>query len=101
MVCLLLSRWLNEYPNITTEESVLEQLTEAGFHPLDPMLLDRKVWSNYYEPLRERLRLLSKQEDHPQALIDLIAEFEHEIHIYDCTQDEIALAFFCAQLSGT
>jgi len=93
--------WRNEYPNITTAETVLEQLTAAGFDPLDPTLLDRKVWSNYYEPLRERLRPLSKQDDHPQALIDLIAEFEHEIRIYDCTEDEIALAFFCARSSST
>ncbi len=89
--------WLNEYPNIATANTVLEQLTAAGFHPLDPIMCDRKVWSNYYEPLRERLHLLSKQDDHPPALIDLIAEFEREIHIYDCTQDEIALTFFCAR----
>ncbi len=93
--------WRNEYPNIATADTVLEQLTAAGFHPLDPILLDRKVWSNYYDPLRERLRLLTKGKDHPQALIDLIDEFEREIHIYDCTGNEIALAFFCARSSGT
>lgn len=92
--------WRKEYPNITTAETVLEQLTAAGFDPLDPMLLDRKVWSNYYEPLRERLRLLSKRENRPQALTDLIAEFEQEIHIFDYTRDEIALAFFYARSSS-
>jgi SAM-dependent methyltransferase len=89
--------WAKEYPDIATTVAVVDELTTAGFNPLDPMLSDRKAWSNYYEPLRERLRLLVKREDRPRALIDVIAELERETHIYDCAGDDIALAFFLAR----
>ncbi len=92
--------WAKEYPDIATADAVVDELTAAGFSPLDPMLSERRAWSNYYEPLRERLRLLAKREDLPRALIDLIAEIEREIHIYDCAGDDVALAFFLARSSS-
>ena len=89
--------WVKEYPDMTTADVVMSELIAAGFNPLDPVLSGRESWSNYYEPLRERLRLLEKHGQHPQALIDLMAEFEREIDVYDCTGNEVALAFFLAQ----
>jgi len=47
--------------------------------------------------LRDRLRQLRKGGDHPQALINIIAEFEREIDVYDSAGDNVALAFFLAQ----
>jgi len=79
----------------------VDELTTAGFHPLDPVLSGRESWSNYYEPLRERLLILSKQGDHPQALIDVMAAFEREIDVFDCTGDEVALSFFLARWNST
>ncbi|MFC1796685.1 SAM-dependent methyltransferase [Pseudomonadota bacterium] len=89
--------WVEEYPDISTADAVVDELATAGFHPLDPVLSGRESWSNYYEPLRERLRLLSKQGDHPQALIDLITAFEREIDVFDCAGDEVGLSFFLAR----
>ncbi len=89
--------WAKEYPDITTASHVVDQLTAAGFSPLDPLFSAREAWSNYYEPLRDRLRLLKKRGNHPQALINVIAEFEREIDVYDCAGDDVALCFFLAR----
>lgn len=89
--------WLNEYPDITTAAAVVNELETAGFKPLEPVLSDRKAWSNYYEPLRERVRLLTKRDDQPQALNTVIAEIEREIEIYDAAENEVALTFFLAR----
>jgi serine/threonine-protein kinase HipA len=89
--------WEKEYPDIATADAVVDELTAAGFDPLDPVLCGRKPWSNYYEPLRDRLRVLKKRKNRPQALIDLIAELEREIDIYDCVGDDVALSFFLAR----
>ena len=89
--------WVEEYPDITTTDEIVGELTAAGFNPLDPVLSDQNAWSNYYEPLRDRLRALRNRGDRPQALINVIAEFEREIDVYDCAGDEVALSFFLAQ----
>jgi SAM-dependent methyltransferase len=89
--------WEKEYPDITTADAVVDELTAAGFGSPEPVLTGRKPWSNYYEPLRDRLRLLAKRQNRSQALIDLMAEFEREINVYDCAGDEVALIFFLAR----
>jgi len=89
--------WAKEYPDITTAADVVDELIAAGFNPLDPVLSGRETWSNYYGPLRDRLRLLMKRGDRPQALINIMAEFEREIGIYDCAGDDVALSFFLAR----
>lgn len=89
--------WAKEYPDITTADAVVDELTNAGFNPLDPVLSGRESWSNYYDPLRARLRLLVKRENRPQALIDVMADFEREIEVFDCTGNDVALLFFLAR----
>lgn len=92
-----LAFWAKEYPDMKTAADVVDELNASGFNSLDPVLSDRKAWSNYYEPLRDRLRLLTKRREHPQALINLIAEFEREIDVYDCAGDNVALCYFRAR----
>jgi SAM-dependent methyltransferase len=89
--------WTNEYPDIETPDAIVVELAAAGFHPLEPVFSGRNAWSNYYEPLRDRLRLLAKRQDRSQALIDVMAELEREIAVYDLAGDDVALAFFLAQ----
>ena len=89
--------WAREYPDITTATDVLDELTEAGFDPVDPVLSARTAWSNYYEPLRDRLHLLTKRGGNRQALASLIAAFKREIDVYDTTGDNVDLCFFFAR----
>jgi cyclopropane fatty-acyl-phospholipid synthase-like methyltransferase len=89
--------WVKEYPDITTAADVVDELTAAGLKPIDSVLSTQNAWSNYYEPLRDRLRQLRKGDDHPQALSNIIAEFEREIDVYDSAGDNVALSFFLAQ----
>ena len=89
--------WEKEYADIATPDAIVDQLTAAGFKPLDPISTGHQLWANYYEPLRDRLRLLANRQNRPQALIDLIAELEREIGAYDRAEDEIAVCFFLAR----
>jgi SAM-dependent methyltransferase len=89
--------WEKEYPDMATPDAVVDQLTAAGFKPLDPILTGRQPLANYYEPLRDRLRLLANRQNRPQALIDLMAELEREIGVYDSAGDEVAASFFLAR----
>jgi SAM-dependent methyltransferase len=93
--------WDTEYPDITTADAVVAELTGTGFDPLEPVVSGRRAWSNYYEPLRKRLRVLAKSPNRSQALIDVMAEIDHEIAIYDRTQNEVALTFFVARRSAS
>ncbi len=89
--------WKKEYPDITTPDAIVGQLTAAGFCPLDPLSTGRQPWANYYEPLRDRLSLLANRQNRSQALIDLLGELEQEIDVYDCAENEVALSFFLAR----
>lgn len=89
--------WINEYPQITTADAVVAELSAAGFNALDPVFCTRTAWSNYYEPLRNRLDRLRRPQPRTEALTHLMAELENEIAIYDRTEDDVAVAFFCAQ----
>lgn len=91
------SFWNAEYPDISTPGAIIEQLKAAGFKTLDPVSAGREAWANYYEPLRERLHSLGRRKDHPQALIDLLADLEREIEVYDRAGDEVAVTFFLAR----
>ena len=92
-----LAFWTKEYPDIEEPNAVVAQLAAAGFNPLEPVYSGRNVWSNYYEPLRDRLRLLAKRRNCSQALIDLMVELEREIGVYERAGDDVALAFFLAR----
>ena len=89
--------WIKEYPDIETPDAVVAELAAACFHALDPVSSGRNAWFNYYEPLRDRLRLLAKRQDRSQALIDVMAELKKEIALYDRERDDVALTFFLAQ----
>ena len=89
--------WTNEYPQITTADTVMAELSAAGFNALDPVFCARTAWSNYYEPLRNRLDHLKQLQARTEALTHLMAELENEIAIYDRTGNDVAVAFFCAQ----
>jgi SAM-dependent methyltransferase len=89
--------WENEYPGITTADTVINELRSADFSPLAPVFASQKAWSNYYEPLRQRMQLLKQQKHQVQALDSVMAGIEKEIEIYDCADDEVAIAFFLAK----
>lgn len=89
--------WAREYPEIVTAAHVIGELNAAGFDPLDPVLCPPRAWSNYYEPLRNRLRSLTQRGDRSPALISLTAEFERELDVYDCAGEDVALFLFVAQ----
>ena len=89
--------WNKEYPDISSAADVANELTLANFNPLDPVLTDRKAWSNYYEPLRDRICQVKKQGNIPAALTNVITELDKEIDVYDSAGDDVALCFFLAR----
>lgn len=88
--------WTAEYPDIQTIDSVLSALKQTGYETFDPEICERKVWSNYYEPLRARLVDLSHRKDNALALIEVIDGLTREIDIYDQT-DDVSVVFFTAR----
>ena len=74
-----------------------EKGAPEGACPSGPEWPGRAAWSNYYEPLRNRLRALEKVADRTPALDDVIAGLDREIDVYDCAGDEVALCFFVAR----
>ena len=89
--------WETEYPEITTADAVLDQLVASGYRPLDPILVGQEVWSNYYEPLRERLHALESSQLKTTVLNELISGINHEITVYDRSNNEVAVVFFIAR----
>ena len=83
--------------SITTAADIVNDLSAAGFSPREPVSTDRRAWSNYYEPLRERLRQLARHGDQPKALLSLMAGLEREIDVYDSAGDDVGLCFFVAR----
>lgn len=89
--------WKTEYPDITTVDAVLGELVSTGYEPLKPVKCKQQAWSNYYEPLRERLAILEKKRDRSQALIDVMSELKNEIDIYEQGFEDVAVVFFFAR----
>ena len=89
--------WEREYPAITDPDAVIAEFKTGGFLPRAPVSAGAAAWSNYYEPLRQRLRVLTGQADHPPTLVQLIAELTEEVAIYDQYADQVAPMFFCGQ----
>lgn len=89
--------WEKEYPDIATARAVMEELMNAGFEPLDPLLAGHEAWANYYEPLRGRLDALAQRTSLSPGQTGLLGELRKEIEVYDRYGDEVELCFFLAK----
>lgn len=69
----------NEYPDMQMVETRKAQATKAGYKVIDSFKISDLAWSNYYNPLIERVRKLSPQMKGSAAINDI----QIEIDIYN------------------
>jgi SAM-dependent methyltransferase len=89
--------WNREYPDMADAAQILAEIRAADLMPVDPWVLGRDAWSNYYEPLRARLGSLAESQECSAVLAQLRADLQREIDVYDRFGDEVMPSFFQAR----
>lgn len=85
-----MSFWHKEYPDMTTEETRIEQAKRAGYTLVDSFPVSDKAWDNYYQPLKDRINELAQELTGSSALADL----NREISAYDNRNGEFNYQIF-------
>ncbi|GLS83014.1 class I SAM-dependent methyltransferase [Paraferrimonas haliotis] len=68
--------WKNEYADMTSITTRLQQIEQAGYELVDHFTLSEQAWKNYYLPLDERVNALRPSMPNSQALADIATEVE-------------------------
>ncbi len=80
----LKSYWENEYPEITGIEGNVRIIRDEGYTPVDHFVLpDESWWKNYYNPLRQRLNLLSQKYRTAGVFNKLIESSKQEMYMFN------------------
>ncbi|NLS12180.1 methyltransferase domain-containing protein [Vibrio sp. SM6] len=66
--------WQQNYPDMVSVQTRLEQAQRAGYHVLATVPYDEKAWLNYYQPLQRRLNSLDSAGKRSAAFADLERE---------------------------
>lgn len=66
--------WQQEYPDIQTIKTRLKQIKKAGYEVIDHFPLSNQAWSNYYQPLKQRVAELEPDMPSSVALKDIQRE---------------------------
>jgi SAM-dependent methyltransferase len=89
--------WAENYPQMRDRPQLLAALRERGFVLHGELVLARADWDNYYNPLRERVALLTESPDpNARAAAAMIAR---EIEIHERFGDEYGYVFVVAEPS--
>ena len=82
--------WEQEYPDIQLVETRIKQMQKAGYQIISHFSQSEEAWSNYYEPLKERIIELKPSMTTSNALKDI----EHEVDICSRFSDEFGYHMF-------
>jgi ubiquinone/menaquinone biosynthesis C-methylase UbiE len=90
-----------DYPGMTTIESTGGIIADCGFKQIGNFVLpDSAWWSDYYDPLEQRLRMLrAKYADAPHAIAQ-IEEAQREVNLHRKYPDLYGYVFFVTQKLG-
>jgi len=75
--------WLDDYPGMGTIESCRALVREYGYRLLGDFVLSDAAWWEYYEPLRQRLRLLDRKYAGDDQAAAVLQEAVREIGYYE------------------
>ncbi len=85
--------WQNAYPEIASENENAKRAEAAGFKVLDVHRLSSSAWwTNYYDPLIERMNTLRPSAD--TIMQDVIKETEEEIEMFRNYDDIYGYSFY-------
>lgn len=88
--------WHSEYPDMQDLPTRLAQCRDAGYAILLHFVMDPSAWTNYSEPLKQRIETLTLSRPDSDALRDLA----RELALYDTHRDEFGYAMFVLQHVG-
>ncbi|WP_114966397.1 class I SAM-dependent methyltransferase [Alkalilacustris brevis] len=76
--------WAAEYPDMTDEAGLRDEIAAAGYRLLDCRYLPASAWEAYYGPLEERMDELEAEgpDDDIPGLAEVIAAHRREIAIW-------------------
>lgn len=86
--------WKNEYSDMQTVSTRLEQIKAQGYRLIEHFSLSEKAWKNYYLPLKDRVKQLTPLLPNSSALMDL----NKEIALYENHLNEFGYQMFVLQL---
>jgi ubiquinone/menaquinone biosynthesis C-methylase UbiE len=89
--------WTAEYPAITHVEGNLAGIRAAWFVPLDHFVMPPEDWSNYFEPLKDHLRLFQTQHAGDQDVRAFADSLQHEIDMWNECGGSYGYVFFLAK----
>ncbi|MFW5645370.1 MAG: class I SAM-dependent methyltransferase, partial [Bacteroidota bacterium] len=93
--------WVNEYPEIDTIASKIDQLQKAGYLPLAAFILPENCWTtHYYEPqLKAQESFLKKYPGNRNAQ-KLVANQLHEAELYKQYKEFYGYGFYIGRKVG-
>ncbi|MBN2001538.1 methyltransferase domain-containing protein [candidate division KSB1 bacterium] len=93
--------WRQEYPAISTIDSLVQTAINAGYSLIDHFTLPQSAWwDDYYLPLQNRIDILRPQHQNDfskQSVLDMI---QHEIDIFRNYSEYYSYEFIILQKSG-
>jgi trans-aconitate methyltransferase len=92
--------WLDDYPGMGTIESCRALVREHGYRLLGDFVLPDAAWGEYYEPLRQRLRLLDKKYADDGQAAPVLHEAVQEIRYYQEFSSYYAYLFLVMALDN-
>ena len=85
--------WEKAYPAIAGESENSKRANAAGYEVLGIHRLPSQAWwTNYYEPLKERINILRSSAD--PVMQDAIYETEIEIELFKNCKDSYGYSFY-------
>lgn len=85
-----------DYPAIQDAAGIAATVEQAGYEVIGQRLITGMAWDAYYNPLADRITAL-RASDPPAALRRVLADAEHEIHLWRRDAAQIAYMLFVVQ----
>lgn len=82
--------WQQEYPDIQSVQTRIKQMQKIGYRVISQFSQSKEAWSNYYEPLKERIIELKAKMPTSAAIKDI----EHEVDICSRFADDFGYHMF-------
>ncbi len=90
--------WLSNYPALTDDPGVRNQVEAAGFRTVDSFPLPASAWwDEYYEPMLDRIDELRERRPDDPVAHEVIGAAEAEIDFHRRFSDQYSYAFYVVE----
>ena len=88
-----INHWKSDYPDIQTVETRKSQIGLAGYELEHTFTVSEQAWTDYYEPLQQRLHEIAPMMENSQAVVDI----QNEVNLFKSHLGEFGYQFFIAK----